>query len=145
MRTAILILLLGLCITIISCNNNGEESTYDIVDVEGLIMEIKEDSIFNTGLSIVIKNETEKEYLFEEFYCIEKKIDDKWYEVPRVVKNAAFHDLSINIEEEIEISWEWIYGKLKPGYYRIIKSYIDWRATGDYDKYYISTDFIIGE
>ena len=34
---------------------------------------------------------------------------------------------------EWEVNWEWLYGELPVGKYRIGKQIMDWRAPGDYD------------
>ena len=35
--------------------------------------------------------------------------------------------------KELNINWKYGYGELKPGYYRLKKEFMDFRATGDYD------------
>lgn len=44
---------------------------------------------------------------------------------------------------EHELDWEWLYGSLASGTYRIQKSVTDFRATGDYDKYTVYAEFIL--
>lgn len=44
-----------------------------------------------------------------------------------------------------EINWEWLYGELKPGKYRIGKSVMDFRATGNYDNVLYFAEFEIGQ
>ncbi|MBR2041962.1 MAG: hypothetical protein IJ945_06300 [Oscillospiraceae bacterium] len=41
------------------------------------------------------------------------------------------------------ISWEWLYGELEPGTYRIYKGVSDWRAPGDSDGKEYSAEFVI--
>lgn len=38
---------------------------------------------------------------------------------------------------EFEINWEWIFGELQSGTYRLIKNFMDFRETANYD----SADF----
>ena len=47
-------------------------------------------------------------------------------------------------ENEIEVNWEWLYGKLEPGTYRISKSIIDHRSYGN-TNYTLSTQFYLAE
>ena len=42
---------------------------------------------------------------------------------------------------EWEVDWEWLYGKLEPGDYRICQSVAEWRGVGDMDTYPIRVYF----
>lgn len=42
---------------------------------------------------------------------------------------------------EWEINWEWLYGQLPDGHYRIGKEFMDFRATGNYDTMMIYAEF----
>ena len=44
-----------------------------------------------------------------------------------------------------EVNWEWLYGNVPNGKYRIGKEIMDFRATGDYDKVIYFTEFEIAE
>lgn len=83
-----------------------------------------------------------------EFFIIERCRDGEWEEVPVIVEgDYGFHDIACNIpKEEITeraLNWEWLYGQLAPGEYRIGKSILDFRKTADYDKYTIYAYFIL--
>ncbi len=41
------------------------------------------------------------------------------------------------------INFEWLYGKLEPGRYRIVKTVTDFRGTGDYTNYAYTAEFRI--
>ena len=41
------------------------------------------------------------------------------------------------------VSWEWVYGALEPGVYRLTKSFMDFRDSGDYDTQTYSVEFAI--
>ncbi len=60
-----------------------------------------------------------------------------WKNVPTVIENHGWNDMGYPIREgtakEFEISWEWLYGKLPPGTYRLAKELMDHRGSGDYD------------
>jgi len=43
-----------------------------------------------------------------------------------------------------DVNWEFLYGELEPGLYRITKSITNWRAPGDYDEQSFSVGFTIG-
>lgn len=81
-------------------------------------------------------------------FILERYIDEKWEEVPVSIEgNYGFHDVAYRIpNEEVterELSWEWLYGQLKPGDYRIGKPVQDFRKTADYDEYVIYAYFIL--
>jgi len=47
------------------------------------------------------------------------------------------------IPYEAVIDFEWLYGKLEPGRYRIVKTVTDFRGTGDYTDYVYTAEFSI--
>ena len=46
---------------------------------------------------------------------------------------------------EFEYSWEWLYGKLPAGTYRLEKEFMDFRKTADFDKAMYWVEFEISE
>lgn len=46
---------------------------------------------------------------------------------------------------EFELKWERLYGELPAGTYRVVKGFLDFRATGDYDSETYYTEFEITE
>lgn len=46
---------------------------------------------------------------------------------------------------ETEVNWQWLYGTLEPGNYRIVKEVMDFRGPGDFDKKEYSAEFTVGE
>lgn len=74
-----------------------------------------------------------------EWYKLEKTVGDNWQEVetnPLIdyAWNMVAYGIKKNDITEFKVEWEWLYGKLSPGYYRLSKEIMDFRATGDYDK-----------
>lgn len=81
-------------------------------------------------------------------FAIEVKKDGKWEEAPIAAEgNYGFHDIAYTISPgdttRRELNWEWLYGELAPGEYRIRKRVTDFRGTGDYDQYDLYADFIL--
>ena len=72
---------------------------------------------------------------------------DRWIEVPTVIKeygwDAVAYMIPKNESREFEINWEWLYGELPAGKYRIGKEIMDFRASGDYDTEWYYTEFEI--
>ena len=74
-------------------------------------------------------------------YWLELQINDGWipleflpqeYEIAWT--DEAYH-IAMNDSTEFEVNWEWLYGELSNGNYRIGKEIMDFRGTGDYDTY----------
>ena len=148
MKAMMLTMAFVLCVTITGCDNYGEETRHDTVnDVAGLSLEIKANTVSESGLTVIIRNSTQNEYTFGSIYWVEKKINDKWYQVPDILENTAWSAVGYPVVGssfiEMEINWEWINGKLSAGNYRVIKDCSYSRSPGDYDKYYVSAEFII--
>ena len=68
-----------------------------------------------------------------------KKIDEEWQELKPIIDNYGFDSMGYKVNDdgiiEFEINWEWLYGKLDDGEYRIIK-----KINGDR---YFSVEFLI--
>lgn len=64
--------------------------------------------------------------------------DGAWKNVPTVPEEYGWDGLGYRISDgkdmELEISWEWLYGKLPTGTYRLAKEFMDHREPGDFDK-----------
>ena len=73
------------------------------------------------------------------WYILETWTKEKgWIQMPYVVDGeiswtAEAWMIPINDTFEWEVDWEWLYGTLPIGEYRIGKSIMDFRETGDYD------------
>ena len=48
-----------------------------------------------------------------------------------------------NEKSEWKVNWEFLYGELPPGKYRIAKEVMDFRKTGDFDTSIYFADFMI--
>lgn len=71
-------------------------------------------------------------------YCLLVSEGGEWKNVPTVLEEYAWDDMAYLIREEqdteFSVSWEWLYGKLPAGTYRLAKEFMDHRGPGDYDK-----------
>ena len=108
----------------------------------------KDDTISATGITVVLKNNSDKECIYGEFFLLEQKFNNSWYEVPVIIDgnygfNSIGYELSPGDSGEWEIDWDWLYGSLEAGQYRIIKDILDFRDTGDFDKYFLAAEFTI--
>ena len=73
--------------------------------------------------------------------------DGTWQEVPTIIEEYAWTAIAYIIPKrdtmEFDIDWEWLYGNLPAGTYRITKGITDFRGAGDYDKFTYWTEFEI--
>lgn len=81
-------------------------------------------------------------------FILERKEGTQWVSVPFTVDgDYGFHDIAYPIAKdsitERELNWEWLYGSLESGSYRIRKKVTSLRNTGDYDSYELFASFIL--
>lgn len=126
-----------------------EPTTYEIINnLDGVTMSVKEDTVSSKGLTVVLENNSNAQCIYSEDFLLEKKINDTWYQVPISIDgNYGFegigYDLNSGDNREWNVDWDWLYGILDAGEYRIVKEILDFRNTGDYDKYYLAAEFSI--
>ncbi|MBQ8996071.1 MAG: hypothetical protein IJ091_09660 [Oscillospiraceae bacterium] len=92
------------------------------------------------------------ELLYGEGYVLNRKEGSEWVEVPQIIENGGFTDEGYPIPEEGEavqkIDWEWLYGKLSPGTYRIQKTVTDMRSREGHVSipvYFLTAQFILAD
>lgn len=88
----------------------------------GITFSVKEGTLTPSGATFLLKNNFSEDYWYGEHYTLERAQGESWVQlVPK--EGAAWHDiaylLSAGAENEMEIAWEWAYGKLPVGTYRI--------------------------
>lgn len=126
-----------------------EPTLYETVNnLEGVTMVVKKGSISSTGLTVTFKNSSDRHCVFGEDFLLEKEIEGSWYQVPITLDenygfNAIGYDLAPSEVKEWTVDWDWLYGNLDTGKYRIIKEMLDYRDTGDYGKYHLANEFNI--
>jgi hypothetical protein len=124
-------------------------STYETINnFDGVTMTVKKETAASTGLTVVIENNSGSQCTYGEYFELEKKINEIWYKVPVTVDgdygfDSIGYELSPGDCREWAVDWNWLYGSLEPGKYRIVKDILDFRGTGDYDTYYLASEFTI--
>ena len=82
-------------------------------------------------------------------YSLERYENGEWAEVEMLSSDVVFcwTDIALFIfkdgETEIEENWEYFYGELPAGIYRIGKEVTDFRDVGDYDNVMFYAEFIL--
>lgn len=78
------------------------------------------------------------------------RLEDENGELPYIVEGdvawtAEAYRIQKDGEIQMQANWEWLYGTLEPGTYRIYKGVMDWREAGDSDSKEYFAEFTIGE
>ncbi|AGL03494.1 immunoglobulin-like domain-containing protein [Desulfoscipio gibsoniae] len=126
-----------------------EPTTYETVNnFDGVTMIVKEGTSSSTSLTVYFENKSSSQCIYGEFFLLEKKINGNWYQVPVIIDgNYGFVDIGYNLTSgdngEWAVDWEWLYGSLDTGEYRIMKDIQDFRGSGEYDTYYLAAEFTI--
>lgn len=129
--------------------NELKSTEHEIVNDLALVsMTVKEGTVSPTGLVLVLENKSNKKSIYGSYFLLEQKIEGKWYIVPVTIQgdygfNCIGYELNPGDKNEWEAAWEWLYGSLNNGEYRIIKVISDFRGTGDYDTYYLAAEFMV--
>ena len=104
---------------------SGEEINLDI--------RLKENSLTNSGLTMILNNFSNRDLEYGNPYSLEKYERGYWRTL-KPINEIAFtlpaFNLNKNDSIELNVNWEYGYGKLK-GKYRIVKKF-DYRENDDY-------------
>lgn len=125
-----------------------EPTTYETVNnLDGVTMTVKEGTTSYTSLTVAFQNNSSSQCIYGEYFWLEKRIDGSWYKVPAVIDNYGFnsigYDLASGDDSEWAVDWDWLFGSLDTGDYRIVKDILDFRGSGEYDTYYLAAEFTL--
>ena len=109
-----------------------------------VIMTIKEGTLTNKNATLVLTNNSDKNFQYGNPYEIEIKKDGEWHKINvELYFDMPAFQLSAKESKEIELDWENGYGKLAKGTYRIIKG-IDYEyEKGKYETFNVAVEFTI--
>jgi hypothetical protein len=153
MNTKVLAVLLVVCIAVIACvaclivlkSDNVEDP------LDGISLEVKENTVSKTGFTLIMRNVSPNDYVYSGVYEIEQKVNDRWEPVPVIPYPFGWvstsNVLNGNSVTELEIDWEWLYGELSLGSYRITKTFALSLSPDNYDitgeNYPLTVEFTI--
>ena len=148
----IIVLLLSL-ITLTACTRIVKVEDVKVAEDEwGLTLSAE--NVTPSGMTIVFNQMNGKqtgELQTGDWYALYEEKDGEWIEIPYKLQtlDIAWNSVAYLIPKggsyEMEVNWEWLYGKLAPGKYRINKEVMDFRETGDFDEKIYSLEFIVSE
>lgn len=113
----------------------------EITDAWGI--QLTATDVTSSGLTLVCKQsggQPTGDLQTGSYYFLEKHIDNRWLPVemlPSEHKVAWTEEawiIPMDDTTQWDVDWEWLYGELPVGHYRISKEITDFRDTGDYDE-----------
>ncbi len=131
------------------CQSNIQEikenRTYKGDTSNGVTMAIKEGTLTNSSATIIITDNNKETNDYSVNYRLYKKEEDKWVSLKLIVDKYSMTLAHYRVKEdnklEMEHNWEYLYGKLVPGEYKLVKPVY---KINDYDTYdTVSVDFVI--
>ena len=151
MKRLTLITLMCICVILGMTGCGKSKKEFDIgnksdikISQNDVTMTIKDGTLTNSGATLILTHNSDKNFQYGTSYEIEIKKDGEWHKI-NVELNFTMpaFQLSARENKEIEINWENGYGKLEKGTYRIIKE-IDYEyEEGKYKSFNIAVEFTI--
>ena len=151
MKRVTLIALMCVCVVLGLTGCGKQKNEFDIgnksdikISQNDVIMTIKEGTLTNKSATLILTNNSDKNFQYGTPYEIEIKKDGEWHKI-NVELNFTMPAFQLSAKEnkEIEINWENGYGKLEKGTYRILKG-IDYEyEEGKYKSFNIAVEFTI--
>ncbi len=120
---------------------------YNENNLDGVSMEVVKSTPSRAVLNIT--NTTDLQIEFGEDYILEKldKKTGEWSQIPVKAEDYGFDSIAYTVPKNKpvthKVNWRIFYGKQKPGTYRIVKPFHDFRDTRDYTTYTFMTEFKI--
>ena len=141
------IVLAGIILGLIFCSliKSNSRTISDIKTTENDVsLSIKENTLTNTGATLILKNNSNTEIQYGNSYEIEIKHNKKWYKLDgEMYFTLPLFFLEPNKTAELEVNWEDGYKKLKKGTYRIIKEIKIEKENNTFYSFYIAAEFTI--
>jgi len=119
---------------------------YNENNLGGVTLSVKEAS--PSKLTVIFQNQLRKEFTYGAWFMIEQYDETlkEWVPVEPICEYAfvsVAYPLKAAKETEQEIKFDWLYGKLETGKYRVIKDVLDVKSPGDFDQYWLMAEFTI--
>lgn len=109
-----------------------------------VIMTIKEGTLTNKSVTLVLANNSDKKIQYGSSYEIEIKKNDEWHKINAKLNfTLQLFILESKEKNEFELNFEDGYGKLPSGTYRVIKKIDKEKEDGVFDSFYVAAEFTI--
>lgn len=114
--------------------------------LKGVDLSVK--SVEDGAVTVVITNDTDKEVTTGSDFSLQRLTDAGWQEVEKIIDDWAFDSLGSSVAKngssEFSYDYEWLYGTLDSGQYRIIKNISVETEPGTSESYAYDAEFTIG-
>ena len=125
--------------------NNSDISEENLPDDWGVTLSVSD--VTATGLTAIFKQSGGNptgELMTGSYYRLENKDKELAYIVEGdVAWTAEAYMIQKDDSVSMQVNWEWLYGTLEPGTYRIVKPVMDFRGPGDFDEKEYSAEFTV--
>lgn len=109
-----------------------------------VIMTIKDGTLTNKSVTLVLANNSDKKIQYGSSYEIEIKKNDEWHKINAKLNfTLQLFILESKEKNEFELNFEDGYGKLPSGTYRVIKKIDKEKEDGVFDSFYVAAEFTI--
>ena len=101
----------------------AKESAYQPDGAANVTMTIS--AVTPTGATVTIQDSNPEPAVYGEWFQIQREKGGVWYEVKTKISNYGFNEIGWLTDDNgqltMDVNWEWLYGKLPAGHYRILK------------------------
>ncbi len=109
-----------------------------------VIMTIKDGTLTNKSVTLVLINNSDKKIQYGSPYEIEIRKNDEWHKINAELNfTLQLFILESKEKNEFELNFEDGYGKLPSGTYRVIKKIDKEKEDGVFDSFYVAVEFTI--
>ena len=123
-------------------NNTVCNIVVNVHYIADVSMKIKENTLTDTSMVVIIEDLNEDKYTYGEEFYIEKKDNDRWIKLKPINDDYGFNEMGylVGKDNKLEMKQDWLnlYGKLDKGHYRLIKNVYE-----DNQKLFFSVEFKI--
>ncbi len=144
-KTPIILLCVVLVLGIYWCTNNriGKKSDIQISDSDVSLI-IKEGTLTNTGVTLIVKNNSDQKIRYGASFEVEIKKYGAWHKLKTGDQWFLLYAIELDAGESREIEHGFgDYGKLKKGTYRIIKDMTYLYENGKERGFNVAAEFTI--
>ena len=121
-------------------SNIGEISNIKVATDKDVSLAIEDETVKNTGVTLVLVNNSNKLLYYNDVYEIEVQKDNVWHKINAELNfNEPLWGVEQNNSGKIEVNWQNGYGELAKGKYRIIKE-VYFENELD-QKFYVAAEF----
>ena len=106
--------------------------------------------ISSMGLSYTLRNATGQDFMYGSTFQLLMRNGSEWEPVKVMVNDGFFcftsEGYTVTSQSQSSprnVAFEWAFGELPQGEYKFVKDIMDFRRTGDFDKYDLEQTFII--